>query len=135
MPDGINTPVWVDWLLALGIAAGALTAVVKAWTGVVVPYLFSPLVGAVEKAVTGIVTEHIEPIHHELRTNGGSSLKDAVLRIEEDQKRIRGHLHAIGNHLSVTALADPILQDVLEELHAAEDTSDLKRVKREFGSG
>ena len=124
MPD-VPLPTWLEWLLVLGVVAGAMTAIAKAWTGVVVPYLVEPLGRVVGRELEKVIEDHLMPIRHELHTNGGSSLKDAVLRIErrletESEARerheqyVHTRFHQFANFLTVN---NPEAEQVIAELH------------------
>lgn len=131
----IDTPIWVDVLLLVGAGAAALTAIVKAWTTAVLPYLVRPVSTAVNAAMDRLVEEHLGPIKAELETNGGTSLKDAVLRIERQQRVLSTYTHQSFNdiigHLSIRNQADPALQLLRDRLRDAETTGEMKQILRD----
>ena len=133
MPQ-VDTPLWVDVLLLAGVVAGAVTAVAKMWTGVVIPYLLRPIGVQIDAALDRVVEEHLEPIHAELKTNGGATLRDAVMRIERQQKTLADFSHtqfqAIISHLTLRDQADPALQALRERLQSAEDTGEMRAILR-----
>lgn len=130
----LDTPLWLDILLLAGIVAGALTAIVKAWTGVVIPYLLRPIATSIGEQFDRVVEEHLVPIHQELKTNGGTTLRDAIVRIERQQRSLSEFSHAqfqaIVNHLVLRDQADPALRALRDRLLEA-DTGEMRAIVAE----
>lgn len=130
-----NLPLWADVLLFLGALATALTAFGTAWTKFLLPYLVRPVSTAVRSEMDRMVDEHLRPIQSELRTNGGTSLKDAVLRIESQQHALSSYTHTnfshLFNHLNAMQQVDPAFQELRQRLRNANDTGEMKQVLRE----
>lgn len=72
----LDTPQVDDFVLSIGAIVGAL---VVTTSGLI----------ALHRIVFGPVRKDIEGIRNELHRNGGSSLRDAVDRIEERQQEIQ----------------------------------------------
>ncbi len=89
----------MDALLTTALIIGAITAIVVGVTKTVqffakISRHVDDLVG--EEARPGVparpgIMQRLENIEHELTTNSGSSLKDAVRRIEANQEELRKH--------------------------------------------
>ncbi|HEY2644848.1 MAG TPA: hypothetical protein VGI56_13920 [Galbitalea sp.] len=94
----IILPEWAQWLIAVGSIAGALTAIFfgarKGWralsvivkVGDALPALIQ-LPAFIERtdATLAQQNQQIEEIHHEVKYNNGSSVKDAIGRVEKVQ--------------------------------------------------
>jgi hypothetical protein len=81
----------INWITQMGIFLGALTTTLLALialvnkTGLARPakWLWKRLVGEPHtEYLRRVFDEQLEPIKAELQTNGGTSLKDAVIRTE-----------------------------------------------------
>ena len=91
-PDIMASP-WVGWIAAAGLIAAALTAFIKfvppAWRALV---KFTATVNSLTDLPQFMVTtaatlaaqnEQLAVIHHEVNYNNGSSVKDAIGRVEK----------------------------------------------------
>jgi hypothetical protein len=87
------------WVTQLGIFVAALTTSAVALIALVnktglsrpIKWLWKRLVGEPHtEYLKRVFDEQLEPIKAELRTNGGSSLRDAVNRIEANQATLKG---------------------------------------------
>ena len=118
MPE-VEIPTWVGWLIVAGAAIGALRAMVRTR---VVRWLKDAAAQSVTDAVRAVVREEIAPLRDELRTNGGTSLRDVADRIEragarteqklddhiEWSERDRAYLHErLNGTIEANELADP----------------------------
>lgn len=80
---------WFDVIVNTSIGVTAvLTALIVVSRFKPARWLWSTLVSRplsqwIVNVINGVVKVHLEPIHHELQHNDGSSIKDAVSRIEE----------------------------------------------------
>ena len=83
-------------VIDVGAGAGALVAVLAAFAAVwKIPavrnrwtrHVTEPRRAQHREDVAAVLEPMIAPLRHELQTNGGSSLKDAVRRVEQTQER------------------------------------------------
>ena len=89
MPDGIDIPPWVGWLIIAGAAIGALRAMVRTR---VVRWVKDAAARSVTDAVRAVVKDEIAPLRDELKPNGGVTVRDAIDRTERVGARIEQKL-------------------------------------------
>ena len=85
---------WTEWVLLLGSLVGAVVAVV----GVVQRWVVQPMSRSLRDTIReelGPISTRVEDIAREVTYNGGSSLKDAVRRIETRQDRMEGQVDTL----------------------------------------
>lgn len=82
----MDTPQIDDFILWLGAIAGAIVATIGA-------------IAAVKWWLLGDLRKDMEDINSQLHRNGGSSLRDAVDRIEERQQNIQGDVRDLRNRV------------------------------------
>lgn len=85
---------WVEWVLLLGSLVGAVVAIV----GIVQRWIIHPLGRGLRETIKEElkpISDRVEDIAREVTYNGGSSLKDAVRRIEQRQDRMEGQVETI----------------------------------------
>jgi hypothetical protein len=102
--DYTDAPIWLQIVIAVGVVVGFLIAVVR---GIPPVWRFvsqsvktiNSLTDLPQFMVTTAATLHdqdvkIAEIHHEVQFNNGSSVKDAVTRVEDGVKGIYDRLDA-----------------------------------------
>lgn len=85
---------WVEWVLLLGSLVGAIVAIV----GIIQRWVVHPLGRSLRDTIReelAPISGRVEDIAREVSYNGGTSLKDAVRRIETRQDRLEGSLDAV----------------------------------------
>ena len=117
MPD-VEIPTWVGWLIVAGAAIGALRAMVRTR---VVRWVKDAAARSVTDAVRAVVREEIAPLREELRPNGGTSLRDAVDRVERSGARTEQKLD---EHITWSAQDRAYLRERLNGTIEANDLDD-----------
>lgn len=120
MPDEITWPTWLLVLVGIGAAAGAATAIILLLkqTGRGVKTASTWVAGIVRREVSEIVeaklASAIGQVLAEVTPNGGSSMRDAVTRLEATLRELKA------DHGAVSTL----IREHIE--HSATDIADLR---------
>ena len=130
----MTVPDWLKFLLAdtsalqlvfWAVAIVALiTALVRLW-----PFLKNAVqivdalvqLPALEKRVTAMQGQ-IDSIHHETHTNNGSSIKDALGRVEEGVSGLHGRMDDVDRQLTSLAREDEALWREIENTNDQENS-------------
>ena len=103
------------WVVGLGLL---VTVVVKLW-----PFI-SNAVAIVDALVKlPALAVKVKQIHHETHTNDGSSIKDAVARVEEGVAGLHGRMDDVDRQLTTLATADEELWEEIERTQNPEEES------------
>lgn len=112
------------WIVAAGILLGL---VIKLWpfvknaVAIVDALVTLPATGAAVKQLTTTVTEmktKVASIHHELHPNGGTSMNDAVRRMEGTTERLELGVRGLYDKVADLAAADEQLAAADERIRA-----------------
>lgn len=85
---------WTEYVLLIGSLVGAVVAIV----GIVQRWVIHPLSRSLRETIKeelSPISKRVEDIAREVTYNGGSSLKDAVRRIEQRQDRMEGQVDTL----------------------------------------
>jgi hypothetical protein len=85
---------WPEWLIYAGALVGSVVAIVGILRRWVVEPVGRQLRDTIREELAP-VQKRVDDIANEVQFNGGSSLKDAVRRIEHRQTRIEGQVDTI----------------------------------------
>lgn len=136
MPDGIDAPDWLVWLILAGgfalavLNLGRLAAALRAPTGRLMGWLATiardAFIEGAQDGIRAIVSEELGSLRREMRDvkdqverNGGSSLHDAVARIESQVNEQR---RSLDRHIEDSVLDRGDLRRWLEHVDPGRQT-------------
>jgi len=90
---------WFNYIAAIGFTAGTIWAIVAFIHKRFVKQITSLVAVEIDKDFTQKIADEVSEIYHETRHNGGSSMKDALKRIEEQQEDLRRYIQKLDKAL------------------------------------
>lgn len=79
--SSVNVPAWVIWVLVVGALLGSLKVVVRTTP---VTWLTRQIAETLTQSIREVVRAETGPMRDELMPNGGTTLRDAIDRVEHE---------------------------------------------------
>ena len=95
-----GTNFWFNYIAAIGFASatiwGAITFVHRRWIKQVTEIVGREL----DVELTNKIAEEVKEIHYETQSNGGGSMKDALMRIDRSQEELQRYIQKVDKALT-----------------------------------